>query len=41
MCKAIVDYRKENGLFESIEDLMNVDGIGEKLFAKIEPYITV
>ncbi len=41
MCKAIVDYRKENGLFDSIEDLMDVDGIGEKLFAKIEPYITV
>lgn len=41
MCKAIVDYRKENGPFNSIEDLMNVDGIGKKLFAKIQPYVTV
>lgn len=29
--KAIVDYRTKNGNFKSIEDLLKVTGIGEKL----------
>ena len=28
--QAIIDYRMENGSFISIEDLMNVKGIGER-----------
>ncbi len=27
---AIVDYREQNGAFASVEDLVNVKGIGEK-----------
>lgn len=37
----IIDYRKEQGPFEILEDLMNVSGIGEALFAKIKDYITL
>ncbi|WOT04074.1 ComEA family DNA-binding protein [Shewanella youngdeokensis] len=32
--KAIVDYRKTHGKFDSIEDLSEVKGIGEKLIEK-------
>jgi len=35
----IIDYRKEYGLFQSLEDLMNVKGIGEGKFAKIREMI--
>ena len=39
--KAIIEYREKNGLFKTIEDLLNVSGIGEGLFAKIKENITV
>ena len=39
--KTIVEYRTENGLFEKIEDIMNITGIGEKLFEQIKEYITI
>lgn len=39
--KSIVDYRNENGPFSKIEDIMNVSGIGEAVFAKIKDHITV
>lgn len=32
--KAIVDYRKKNGKFKTVDDLMKVKGIGKKLVAK-------
>lgn len=35
----IVAYRKENGPFKRLEDLMNVKGIGEKSFAKLRPHL--
>ena len=38
---AIISYRTENGLFKSINDLLNVSGIGDSLFAKIKEFITV
>lgn len=38
---AIIRYRKENGLFKSIEDIKNVNGIGEATFQKIKDRITV
>ncbi len=38
--EAIIEYRKKNK-FKSIEELMNVDGIGENLFASIKENITV
>ena len=37
----IVDYRKEHGSFARPEDLMEVKGIGEKLFLVLKPYVTV
>ena len=37
----IIDYRNDNGPFKRIEDIMNVKGIGEVTFAKIQDYITV
>jgi competence protein ComEA len=39
--KAIVDYRSENGPFKRIEELLQVEGIGEGTFEKIKDYITV
>ncbi len=37
----IVNYRKENGKFNSIEEIKNVSGIGESKFNKIKNYIYV
>ncbi|GAW92392.1 helix-hairpin-helix domain-containing protein [Calderihabitans maritimus] len=37
----IVDYREENGKFQSIEDIQKVSGIGPATFAKIKDLITV
>lgn len=37
--QAIVKFREKNGLFAKVEDLKRVDGIGDKLFEKIKPYI--
>ncbi len=37
----IIDYRNENGLFKSIEDIKNVTGISEKLFEQIKEFITI
>lgn len=37
----IVDYRQRHGEFRSIEDIMNVSGIGEKRFEAIAELITV
>jgi len=37
----IINYRTENGDFETIEDIKNVSGIGDSLFAKIKDYITI
>ncbi len=39
--QAIIDYREANGSFQSIEDIMNVTGIGEKIFLNIKDKITV
>ena len=39
--KSIVEYRNNNGEFEKIEDLLNVSGIGEKLFEDIKEHITL
>jgi competence protein ComEA len=37
----IVDYRQKNGPFKKVEDLMQVNGIGEKSFLKLKPMVTV
>ena len=39
--KQIIEFRKENGNFEVIEDVMRVPGIGEKKFEAIKEYIYV
>lgn len=41
MATRIVDYRQKNGGFKKVEDLMNVQGIGEKNFLKLKPLITI
>lgn len=38
---AIVAYRKEHGAFTSIEEIMQVGGIGEATFEKMKAYIAV
>ncbi len=38
---AIIDYRAKSGPFKSVTDLLNVNGIGEALLAKIKEFITV
>lgn len=37
----IIQYRQEHGPFQSIEEIMNVPGIGEKTFDAIKDLITV
>ncbi len=37
----IVKYRQQNGKFNSIDDIMKISGIKDKLFSKIKEYITV
>jgi competence protein ComEA len=41
MAQRILDYRQKNGGFKKIEELMNVQGIGEKSFLKLRPLVTV
>ncbi len=41
MAKKIVEYRENNGGFNSIEDIKNVSGIGESKFNKIKDDITI
>lgn len=39
LASRIIAYRQAHGGFRSLEDLKNVRGIGEKLLAKIKPYV--
>lgn len=41
IAQRIIDYRKENGSFKRIEDLIKVKGIGEKTFDRLKDLITV
>lgn len=41
MAKRIIEYRTENGKFQSIEDIKNVSGIGDSKFEKIKEYIVI
>lgn len=38
---AIIEYREYLGGYESVEQIMNISGIGESLYAKLSPYLTV
>ena len=39
--KAIIDYRKANGNFKSVDDIKNVKGIGDANFEKLKNQIAV
>lgn len=39
--QAIITFRTNNGPFERLEDIMNVSGIGESIFANIKENITL
>jgi competence protein ComEA len=41
MAARIIEYRQKVGGFKKIEDLMNVKGIGEKMFLNLKPLIVV
>ncbi len=41
MSARIIEYREKNGPFQKIEELMNVQGIGERVFLRLRPQITV
>ena len=41
MAQRILDYRQKNGGFKKVEELMNVQGIGEKSFLKLRTLVTV
>jgi competence protein ComEA len=39
--QSILDWREHNGGFTSVDQLLDVDGIGDKTLAKLTPYVTV
>jgi competence protein ComEA len=41
MAERLIAYRQQNGGFHAVEDLLQVSGIGEKKYAKIQPYVRV
>lgn len=41
LAERILDYRKKNGAFKKVEDLMNIQGLGEKNFLKLKPLLSV
>lgn len=41
LASKIIDYRKQNGKFKSVDDLKNVSGIGDKKFEDIKDKVIV
>lgn len=39
--QAIIDYRKKNGPFKSVDELANVKGFGDKTVARMRSEVTV
>jgi comEA protein len=39
--QSIIDYRNKNGKFSSVDDLLNVKGIGEKTLEKLRNSVTI
>jgi comEA protein len=39
--QSIIDYRNKNGGFRSIEELLNIPGIGNETFNRLKDFITV
>src|SRR5512136_1550123 len=41
VAQRIIDFRTKNGNFKKVEEIMKVQGIGEKVFEQIKDLITV
>jgi competence protein ComEA len=41
MAQRIFTYREANGSFQALEDLLNVEGIGEQTLENLAPLITL
>ena len=41
LSQRIVAFREKNGPFQSVDDLLKVQGVGEKSIQKLRPYLTV
>lgn len=41
VAQRIVDFRTKNGNFKKVEEIMKIQGIGEKIFDQIKDLITV
>lgn len=41
LAQRIVDFRTANGPFKAPEELSRVKGIGEKSFARLQPYVSI
>jgi competence protein ComEA len=41
LAQRILDWRSEHGRFTSVDELGEVSGIGEKIFAQLQPKVTV
>jgi competence protein ComEA len=41
LAERIVAHRQQHGAFRRVEDLMEVKGIGEKMFQGLKPYLAV
>ena len=39
--KSIVEYRQNHGLFQSLEQLMNIPGIKERTFEKLKEFLSL
>jgi competence protein ComEA len=37
----ILTFREKNGPFQTVDDLLKIQGIGEKSIQKLRPYLTV
>ena len=41
LSQRIIAFREKNGPFQSVDDLLKVQGVGEKSIQKLRPYLTV
>jgi comEA protein len=41
VAQRIIEYRTKNGGFKKVEELMKVQGIGERSFLRLRPLVTV
>jgi len=41
LSQRILTFREKNGPFQTVDDLLKVQGVGEKSIQKLRPYLTV